>query len=340
MGGPPLRKIFPIILSRTLWFVPTLIGLVTITFVLSRVIPADPVALAAGEAATVEQVEALRAQLGYDKPLIEQYGFYLKNVFVGDLGRSLFTNREIVRDLADRLPATIELTLVSMFIAIVLGIPLGILSAVKRNSLIDHVVRILTVSGLAVASFWLAIMLQLLFSMSLGWMPLSGRYSGFAPDTVTGMLLFDSLVTFDLETFSVALQHIALPALTLAIPSMATIVRFTRAGMLEVLNSGFVMYERSMGFPESTILFKYVFRNALTSTVTQIGLVLGLLLAGAVVIEAVFNWPGIGLYAYNSILQSDYNAIMGFTLWAGGIFIFVNLLVDIAHRMIDPRESV
>ncbi len=261
------------------------------------------------------------------------------NVLAGDLGRSLFTDREIVQDLADRLPATIELTLVSMFIAIVLGVPLGILSAVKRNSLIDHVVRILSVGGLALASFWLAIMLQLLFSMSLGWLPLSGRYSGFSPESMTGLLLLDSLLTLDFEALSISLNHITLPALTLAIPSMATIVRFTRAGVLEVLNSGFVMYERSMGFPESTILFKYVFRNALTSTVTQIGLVFGLLLAGAVVIEAVFNWPGIGLYAYNSILQSDYNAIMGFTLWAGGIFIFVNLIVDIVHRLIDPRGS-
>ncbi|MCP5372301.1 MAG: ABC transporter permease [Hyphomicrobiales bacterium] len=332
-------KILPIVLSRAVWVVPTLLGLIVITFVLSRVIPADPVALAAGEAATVEQVEALRVKLGYDRPILAQFGTYLGNVFVGDLGRSLFTDREIVEDLADRLPATIELTLVSMFIAIALGIPLGILSAVKRNSLMDHLVRILSVGGLAVASFWLAIMLQLLFSMRLGWLPLSGRYSGFAPESATGLLLLDALLDLDFDSLSIALQHITLPALTLAIPSMATIVRFTRAGVLEVLNSGFVMYERAMGFPESTILFKYVFRNALTSTVTQIGLVFGLLLAGAVVIEAVFNWPGIGLYAYNSILQSDYNAIMGFTLWAGGIFIFVNLIVDIVHSLIDPRGT-
>lgn len=330
-------KIFPIVATRVIWVVPTLLGLITITFVLSRIIPADPVALAAGEAATVAQTEALRVQLGYDRPVHEQFGSYLANVFTGDLGKSLFTNREITEDLVDRLPATIELTFVSMFVAIVLGIPLGILSAVKRNSLIDHIVRIVSVGGLAVASFWLAIMLQLLFSMSLAWLPLSGRYIGFSPETVTGMLLLDALIAWDFQVFWIALQHIILPALTLAIPSMATIVRFTRAGVLEVLNSGFVIYERSMGFPEPVILFKYIFRNALTSTVTQIGLVFGLLLAGAVVIEAVFNWPGIGLYAYNSILQSDYNAIMGFTLWAGGIFILVNLLVDVVHRLIDPR---
>jgi peptide/nickel transport system permease protein len=190
------------------------------------------------------------------------------------------------------------------------------------------------------ASFWLAIMLQLVFSMSLEWLPLSGRFSGFPPEQSSGLLLVDSLLKLDFNSFGTAMKHILLPSLTLAIPAMATIVRFTRAGMLEVLNSNFVMYERSMGFPESSILFKYVFRNALTSTVTQIGLVFGLLLAGAVVIEAVFNWPGIGLYAYNSILQSDYNAIMGFTLWAGGIFIFVNLVVDVVHRLIDPRGNV
>lgn len=334
-----MSKIALIILSRVLWSIPTILGLITITFVLARIIPADPVALAAGESATVAQVEALRVRLGYDKPIVDQFFFYVFNVAVGDLGRSLFTGREIVQDLADRLPATIELTLVSMFVAIFLGIPLGILSAVKRSSLIDHVVRIISVGGLALASFWLAIMLQLLFSMRLEWLPLSGRFAGFSSDSITGFLLLDSLINLDFEEFKTAGAHIILPAATLAIPSMATIIRFTRAGVLEVLNSGFVIYERSMGFPESTILFKYIFRNALTSTVTQIGLVFGLLLAGAVVIEAVFNWPGIGLYAYNSILRSDYNAIMGFTLWAGAIFILVNLIVDVIHEVIDPRGS-
>jgi len=331
-------RLMALAVRRLLWFVPTLVGLLVVTFVISRVVPADPVALVAGETATPAQVAALRHELGYDRSLPVQFVDYLVRLARGDMGVSLFTRRPIVDDLAHRLPATIELTVVAMIVSVALGIPLGVLSALWRNSLLDHVLRVVTVSGLAIASFWLGIMLQLLFAMRLGWTPLNGRLAGYPPRDLTGFYLLDAVLTWDWSTFGAALQHLALPAATLAFPALATLVRFTRAGVLDVMQSNFVLYERAMGLPPPLIVWKYILRSALTSTVTQVGLLFGILLAGAVVTEAVFDWPGIGTYAVSSILRSDYNAVMGFTVWAGAIFIVVNLLVDLAHTLVDPRE--
>ncbi len=333
-------RLLALVLRRLAWFVPTLLGLLAVTFVISHVIPADPVALIAGETATPAQVAELRHELGYDRPLPVQVVDYVVRLAGGDMGTSLYTRRAISDDLATRLPATLELTLVAMAISIVAGIPLGVVSALWRNSFLDHALRVVTVSGLAIASFWLGIMLQLLFAMRLGWTPLNGRLQGFPPHPVTGLLLVDSVLTWDWPAFVNALAHIALPAATLAFPALATLVRFTRAGVLDVMQSNFVLYERAMGMPRSVIVWKYILRNALTSTVTQIGLLFGILLAGAVVTEAVFDWPGIGTYAVNSIIRSDYNAVMGFTVWSGIMFIAANLLVDVAHGFIDPRERV
>src|SRR3989442_1213064 len=278
-------RLLALALYRLVWFVPTLLGLLVVTFVISRVIPADPVALVAGETATPAQVEALRRQLGYDRPLPVQFVDYVARLITGDMARSFFTRRPMAEDLAHRLPGTIELTVVAMVVSVLVGIPLGVLSALWRNSLLDHALRVVTVSGLAIASFWLGIMLQLLFAMRLGWTPLNGPLQGFPPRTITRFYLLDAALPGDWPTFGMVLL-----------------------------------------------------RSALTSTVTQIGLLFGILLAGAVVTEAVFDWPGIGTYAVNSILRSDYNAVMGFTVWAGTIFIVVNLLVDVAHTLVDPRE--
>ena len=331
-------RLLALALRRLLWFAPTLLGLLAITFAISRVIPADPVALVAGETASPAQIEALRHQLGFDRPLAVQFAAYVGRLLRGDLGTSLYTTRPIAEDLANRLPATIELTLVAMVFSIAVGIPLGVVSALWRNSLLDHALRAFTVSGLAIASFWLGIMLQLLFAMRLGWTPLNGRLAGFPPPGMTGLLLVDSVVAGDGRAFATAFSHLALPAATLAFPALATLVRFTRAGVLDVMRSNFVLYARAMGMPPSVVVWKYILRSALTSTVTQIGLLFGILLAGAVVTEAVFDWPGIGTYAVNAIVRSDYNAVMGFTVWAGAIFLVVNLVVDLAQLVIDPRE--
>ena len=328
-------------LRRLGWSLATVAGVVAITFLISHIIPADPAALAAGERATREQVEALRHQLGFDRPLLTQLADYYYRLVQGDLGKSLFTSRPISADLSSRLPATIELTLAAMALTIGLGVPIGVLSALRRNSWLDHAVRLVTVSGLAIASFWLAIILQLAFAMDLGWLPLGGRLpAGMPPPpSITGLYLIDTLLAGDLHGFGIAAAHIALPTVTLAFPAMATIVRFTRAGMLDTLNKPFVQYARAMGLPESVVVWKYMLRNALTSTVTQIGLIAGALLGGSVVIEAVFDWPGLGYYAVNSIVMSDYNAVLGFTVWVAIIYIVINVVVDILQRLIDPRGT-
>jgi peptide/nickel transport system permease protein len=199
------------------------------------------------------------------------------------------------------------------------------------------VVRVVTVAGLAMAAFWLAILLQLLFSMWLGWTPLQGRINGWGPDPITGFYTLDAVLRGDWETLGQALRYLALPTLTLALPAMATIVRFTRAGVLNVMSSNFVFYQAAMGIPRRRVVWKYILRSALIGTLTQIGLIFGNLIAGAVVVETVFDWPGLGSFAVSSILQSDYNAIMSFTLFIGVVFILVNLLVDVAQAVLDPR---
>lgn len=328
-----------LIVNRLLWFVPTLIGLMVITFTISHIIPADPVAFFAGENATPEQIAALRAKYGFDQPVHIQLWNYFVGVMQGDFGVSLYTQRPIAQDLVSRLPATLELTFAAVLVSAIVGIPLGVMAAVRRNSWLDHALRIFTVSGLAIASFWLAILFQLLFAMQLGWTPLQGRIDGWGPDPITGFFLIDSTLNGDWESLQSAAAHMVLPMATLAFPAMATIMRFTRAGVLDAINSNYVLYEQAMGLPRRVVIWKYVLRNALIGTVTQIGLIFGILLAGAVVVEAVFDWPGLGLYAVQSILNSDYNAIMGFTLATGAIFILINLLVDITHGLIDPRAA-
>lgn len=331
-------KILSYTFKRLLYAIPTILGLLILTFFISRVIPTDPAALVAGEMATPEQIEALRHQYSFDKPLYVQLGLYLRQLFRGDLGKSLYSGRKIFRDLVDRFPATLELTLGAMLISVLAGVPLGIIAALKRNSFLDHLLRGFTVSGLAIATFWLGIMLQLLFSMWLGVTPLGGRIGVDPPRFITGLYVLDALLTLNGTALSSAIRHIALPAITLAFASFATITRFTRSGVLDVIQKDFILYERAMGLPPRIVVYKYLLRNAVISTVTQIGLLFGLLLAGAVVIESVFDWPGLGLYAYQSIILSDYQAILGVTLWAGIVYVTVNLIVDILLTLIDPRK--
>ncbi len=325
--------------NRLIWFVPTILGLLIITFTISHIIPADPIAFIAGDNASAEQIAALKEKFGVDKPLPVQLWNYIVGVVQGDFGVSLYTHRPIANDLLSRLPATLELAFVAIILSAAIGIPLGVLAAVNRNSMLDHVLRIVTVSGLAIAAFWLAILFQLLFAMEWSVTPLQGRVDGWGPDVHTGFFLIDSLIMADWEIFGDVAHHMILPALTLAFPAMATVMRFTRAGVLDAINSNYVDYQQAMGIPRRVVIWRYVLRNALIGTVTQLGLIFGILIANAVVVEAVFDWPGLGLYAVNSILQSDYSAIMGFTLIMGMVFIIANLLVDITHGAIDPREA-
>jgi peptide/nickel transport system permease protein len=330
-------RLLAMVARRILWMPPTLLGVVLIVFLVSHVVPSDPARVMAGENATPDQVAALRHQYGLDLPLPWQFARYVGDVATGNMGTSLFTQRPVAEDLWARLPATLELALYAIVIAVVVGVPLGVVAALRRNSLLDHVVRVVTITGLAMAAFWLAILLQLLFSMWLGLTPVQGRIDGWGPDPITGFYTVDAVLRGDWETLGQALRYLALPVLTLSLPAMATIVRFTRAGVLNVMSSNFVFYQAAMGIPRRRVVWKYILRSALNGTLTQIGLIFGNLIAGAVVVETVFDWPGLGSFAVSSILQSDYNAIMSFTLFVGVVFILVNLLVDVAQAVLDPR---
>jgi peptide/nickel transport system permease protein len=330
-------RLLGLIARRVIWVPPTLLGLIVLVFLVSHVIPSDPARILAGENATTAQLAALRHEYGFDRPLPVQLLRYIVAVIHGNMGISLYTETPVAGEIWRRLPATMELAFYSMLVAVGLGVPLGVAAALNRNSWFDHVLRVITVSGLAIAAFWLAILLQLLFSMWLGVTPVQGRISDFGPSGVTGFYTIDAALSGDWSMEIDVLRHLALPVATLSFPAMATIVRFTRAGVIGTLGSFFVDYQRAMGIPRRVTVWRYVLRSALTGTLTQIGLVFGNLLAGAVVVEAVFDWPGLGQFAVNSILQSDYNAILGFTIYVGVMFVAVNLLIDVGQVVLDPR---
>jgi peptide/nickel transport system permease protein len=329
------------VLRRVLLVVPVLFGLLVLTFVLVRVVPNDPSATLAGQNATPAQIAEIRAKYGFDRPLWIQFFIYLGQVLGGDFGTSLHSGRPVALDIGQRLPATLELTFAALLLGAGLGIPLGVLAAVRHNTAIDHALRFFTVGGVAIASFWFAIMLQLLFSMELDLLPLRGRIGNAVdpPPFVTGFYLIDSLLTGRWRAFGSALRHLVLPAVTLSFGALATITRFTRSGVLETLQKDYVLYETAVGYPRWRLISRYVLRNSLVATITQIGLLFGALLAGAVVVEAIYDWPGIGSYAVFAIFTSDYKAILAVTLLVGVVYAGVNILVDLVLGLVDPRVA-
>ena len=327
------------ILRRVLLALPALLGLVLLTFVLTRVIPADPAATLAGDAATPAQIAEIRARYGLDWPIAEQALVYLRQLLCGDLGSSIFTGRPVLEEIGFRLPATLELTAVALLLATLVGVPLGLAAALDHNGPVDHIVRVLSVGGLALASFWLAIMLQLVFAMEWDVLPLRGRVDvGLGlPPTVTGFLLVDSLLAGRPDLFVDALRHLVLPAVTLCLPGLASIARFTRSGVIETVQKDFVLYARAAGYGRFRLAAIYVLRNAVTVVVAQIGLLFGALISGAVAVEAIFDWPGLGTYAVQAILAADYKALLAVTLVVGVVYAVVNVVVDVAQALIDPR---
>lgn len=329
------------ILRRLILALPALLGLMVLTFVMLHVLPADPSAALAGEGASAEQIAAVRAAYGLDQPIWRQFLTYVGQVLRADLGTSLFTNRPVASDIALRLPATLELTFAALFFAAAVGIPLGTLAAVWHNSPFDHVIRVVTVAGLAIAAFWFAIILQMTVSMEFDLLPLRGRLEvGIDPPPfVTGLYLIDSLLALRFATFVNALEHLILPAFTLSLGGLATIARFTRAGVLDTLQKDYVAYAQAAGYPERRIVWVYVLRNSVVAATTQIGLLFGGLIAGAVAIEWIFDWPGLGSYAVQAIYTSDYKAILAVTLVVGVIYALVNLAVDVVLALLDPRVA-
>jgi peptide/nickel transport system permease protein len=327
------------LLRRIAMVAPSLFGLLVLTFVLIHLTASDPAAVLAGDNATPEQVQHIRQQFGLDQSLPVQFLAYLDRAVHLDFGVSLYSHRPVAQDIAQRLPATLELVFVSLIIATVTGIPLGTIAAVHHNRFPDFALRVLTVVATAIAAFWLAIMLQLLFAMTLQWLPLRGRLGDnvLPPPAITRLYLVDSLLTLRFDTFADALRHITLPAVTLSLGSIATIARFTRAGMLEALQKDYVLYTRAAGVTRSRLIWIYVLRNAVSSAVTQVGLLFGSLIAGGVVVETVFDWPGIGSYAVAAVVGADDRAVLAVTLVIGLIYCIVNILVDVALGLLDPR---
>lgn len=326
-------------LRRILLIIPLLIGLSMLTFFISRVLPGDPVGLAAGPQATPAIKEALRQQFGLDQPLPLQYLNYMAKVIQGDWGISLYSRREVLSDLRTYFPATLELTLAAVTIATVLGVPAGILSAIYCNRLPDQVTRVLALFFVSFPAFWLAMIFQLLLGLELGWFPVGRRFNAMIspPATITGLYTVDSLLQLDFNAFGIALSHLITPALVLSFGSLASITRITRASMLEALNRDYVRMERAIGIPYRVIVTKYVLRNALIATVTVISLEFGWLMAGAVLVETIFDWPGMGLYAVESSLRLDFQPIMGITLLYGLVFGLINIVTDIIYGVLDPR---
>jgi len=327
-------------LGRRLALIPlTLLGVSAIVFVLARVIPGDPAQLAAGEQATPEMVEQFRREYRLDRPIWVQYGAFLAGLVRGDLGKSMFTGRPVRDDLEAYLPATLELTAVGITIAMVVGVPGGVMSALYRNRWPDQLTRGVALTGVSFPVFWLAMMLQLLLAVSLDVLPIGGRFPASlkGPHMVTGFYTIDFALMGDGEGVLIALRHLLLPAMCLAVGAVASITRITRTSVLDVLGRDYVRTGRAMGFPEPIVIGKYVLKNAFIGTLTMIGVALTYMLAGSVLVESVFDWPGIGLYAFKSIIQLDFQPIAAFTVLVGVMVALVNLGVDILYGVFDPR---
>lgn len=316
-----------------------LVGLSVLVFVIGRLLPGDPAGLAAGPDASREVVEALRQEFGLDRPVIVQYANYLLALLEGDWGRSILTRRPVAADIAVYLPATLELVIAAMLIAISLGIPAGIVSACYANRLPDYLTRAFSLGAVSIPPFFTGLLLQFAFAMMLFWAPLGGRFpiTELPPPFVTGFLTIDSLIAGDLSALATALAHLALPAATLSCLALATAARITRASFLEVLQQDYIMTERALGLSQAQIVLKYTLKNALSSTLTMLGLSFGWMLGGTVLVETVFDWPGLGLYATQAIVTQDFTPVMGVTLVIGIVFVLINLAVDLLYGLLNPK---
>ena len=331
-------KLTTYIIRRLLLLVVVMSGVATIVFFVTRIIPADPVGAILGGNAPIELVEKMRHELGLDKPIHEQFIDYVKGILRGDLGRSLVTQQKITDDILEFLPATIELAIVAMVFATLIGVVSGVFSAVKRNSVLDHVTRIFSIMGVALPVFWLGLILLFVFYFKLDWLPGGSRHSLFVmPERITGFILLDSVITRDWDTFKDALRHIVMPAFVLGYAHAALISRIKRASMLDVLRQDYIRTARSKGLGKRVVIFRHALRNSLIPVVTIIGVSFGDLLSGAVLTETIFSWPGLGRYLVNALLVLDYPAVTGGTLFIALVYSLANLLVDISYAILDPR---
>lgn len=322
-----------------MYMIPVLFGVTVLVFIISHAIPGDPAKMIAGPKASRQAIENIRRAHGLDRPLPVQYLRFVSGLMRGDLGTSIRNHRPVTHDLKDFFPATLELTLASIAICLVVGIPLGIISAVKRSRLIDHVTRIFSVFGVSMPVFWLGLMLLLLFYRNLGWLPGSGRLDiDFSPPVhVTGLYLVDALLESRPDKFLNTAAHLLLPAFCLSYVYLAIITRIVRSSMIEVLGQDYITTARANGVAEVSIVLKHAFKNSLIPTVTITGLSFGELLGGAVLTETIFGWPGMGKYVVDSVNYLDFPAIMGFTLIVSMVYVSINLIVDVLYAFLNPK---
>ena len=328
------------ILRRVAMLVPVLLGVLVLIFVIAYVIPADPARAWAGPRARPDQVEALAERYHLNDPLYKQIYYYLEGLFTRfDLGVSPTTGRPVTHDLKAFFPATFELAMCAFFLAIALGIPLGVISALRRNRPTDHFSRVIALTGVSTPLFWSALLLQFLFYFKLGWLPAMGR-STIDITRYTGFVLIDSVLNWNWTAFGDAAIHMILPAATLAFYSMGYLVRITRGSMLEVLEAEYVITANAKGLPRKVVIYRHALKNAIIPPLTVLGVEFGWLLGGTVLLETIFAWPGMGRYAAGSIVMVDLPAVVGYTLVVAMIMLLSNLIVDILYSVIDPRIRV
>lgn len=329
-----------LILSRLLQAIPVLVGVVVLSFLLTRALPGDPAVFFAGASADEASIQQVREELGLDKPLLVQFGRYVADLARGDLGRSLTTGQPVLSDLARRLPASLELTLTALLLSTAIALPLGVLAATRPGRPMDHLCRILVTAGVSLPTFFTGILAIYIFYYVLGIAPSPlGRldFLYLSPEHVTGFYLIDSALGGEWETFWGAARQLALPAGTLALFTLAPIARITRASMLSALSSDYVRTARSAGLAPRKLVYGYALRNSLLPVITTLGMVFSFALGANVLVEKVFAWPGIGSYAVEALVASDYASVQGFVLAMALLFVALNLLIDIAYYVIDPR---
>ena len=325
-------------LRRLLALVPVLIGVSVIVFLFLHLIPGDPASAMLGEHATPDALNNLRAAYGLDQPWPTQYAIFVGHILQGDLGRSIRSNTPVAAELAQRLPATAELTLVAMLFAVLIGLPAGIISAWRRRSIFDHASVVVALAGVSMPIFWLGLMLAWLFGVQLKWLPFSARLdTGVRFATITNFLLLDAVLRADWNVLGQAARHLLLPALALSTVPMAIVMRMTRGAMIEVLHQDYVRTARAKGLRDRVVVGAHAFKNALLPVVTIVGLQVGTLLSGAILTETIFSWPGIGRWVYESIQLRDYPVVQSMTLVIAVVFVLTNLLVDLSYAWLDPR---
>ena len=322
---------------------PSVFGVIVISFVLTRALPGDPAVYFAGDMADKESIEQVRQSLGLDKSWVEQFTIYVRNLINGDWGTSLSTGRPVTEELLTRLPASLELTLIGLGLAILAAIPLGVLAATRPDSWVDHLCRVMVTAGVSLPTFFTGLFLVYIFYYLLGWSPSPlGRLSivFLSPPHVTGFYTIDSLLAGDRETFVASIAQLVLPAATLGLFALAPIARMTRAAMLGTLASDFIRTARANGLSNRVVLVTYAFRNAALPVLTTLGMVFSFLLGANVLVEKVFSWPGIGSFAIQALVASDYAAVQGFVLAMALLFVCVNLFIDVLLTMVDPRVGL